>query len=304
MQTIKRYFLLISIGVILLRCQHHKEKPNIYLNEVIGEEVVNRLEELKLIDSNDTILGLWHIIINEAHLKSENYTFFTYNNLVQFYQRENTEPIITYVPIDSILDLRKEIESNLNLNRMSIKVRRFRGLTFNHKTQKDEVLYVNYSFFPPFDADIQKKEQFYELLLQTWINNPKYQELFTINSKLHNEDVKQTISDESNKLTKLKHNFEKQSVNTIYENNFLVVFLGNELALIRYNSDDEEFTVFNIITENLIGDSTDAMTVLSIYPIHKHGELELPFSDKGLTINSAIRYKTKFSKTIVENHFR
>ncbi|TVR84922.1 MAG: hypothetical protein EA412_00015 [Chitinophagaceae bacterium] len=152
------------------------------------------------------------------------------------------------------------------------------------------------------------KEQIYELLLQTWINNPKYEELSNINSKIYYQDGNQIISDERkvarNELISLQYKPEKHSVNTVNKNDFIVAFLVNELFMIIYNSVDEKFTVFNIITENKIEYNIDAMTILSIYPIHKHGELELPFSDKGFTVNSANRYEAKSSETIIENHFR
>ena len=279
---------------------------DIIVDEPISNEILTKLKNLELVNSDTEIIGLWYSITDELNAKSEDYTFFTADNLVRYYQFEDKEPKIFNIPTNKILSLEKKPDP-IDTGRNLIKVKRLGKITFNERKQKNEIFDENFDFRPPYGTQITKQERFFQLLFNTWTANNSHGELVETYSKFYDNHGNLRVTDEKelarNKLNQLKLELEKLPLNIVNRDDFIVAYRDNEVFLFRYDNVDSKYIIFKVATRDIIDDDMDATTiVISIYPIHKHGELTLPYTNRGYTVTSAfVHYETEIEQ-IIEKH--
>ncbi len=279
---------------------------DIIVDEPISNEILARLKNLELVNSDTEIIGLWYSIIDEPNAKSEDYTFFTADNLVRYYQFGDKEPKIFNIPTNKILSIEKKPDP-IDTSRILIKVKRLGSITFNERKQKNEIFDEDFDFRPPYDTQITKQERFFQLLFDSWTANNSHGELVETYSEFYDNLGNLKLTDEKeltrNKLSQLKHELEKLPLNLVTRDNFLVAYHDNEVYLFRYNHADSKYIIFKVVARDRVEDDMDATTiVISIYPIHKHGELALPYTNRGYTVTSAfVHYETEIEQ-IIEKH--
>jgi hypothetical protein len=302
-----KFLSLIIIGLILSDCANaDNNRRDILLGKNITTELYNRLKNLELISADDKIIGLNYSITNEPTHKSEMYTFFTSDKILQYYQSKDNEPRIITIPISSILNIERKTDP-LREDRIAIEIKHFRTITFNERKQQDDIFDLNDQFWLSSDSKENKQEKFYQLLHDTWTNNIAHEEMRNIYSRFYDEYGNRRITTDQefarNKLSQLRQQIEKLTINIVNHDDFFVAYHEREVYLFRYDYVDDKFTVFHVITKDIIEDNMAATTIiLSIYPIHRHGELALPYTNRGYTITSAFKHYEKEIEQILENH--
>ena len=299
---------VIIFGLILSDCANTADnnRRNILLEEEITTELYNSLKNLELISTDDKIIGLDYSVINQPTHKSEMYTFFTSDKFLQYYQSNDNEPRIINIPISRILNIERKTDP-LKEDRIAIRIKHFRTLIFNERKQQDEIFDLDNQFWLSFDAKESSQENFYRLLQETWTNNIAYEEMRNIYTTFYDEKGNRKITTDQefarNKLSQLRQQIEKLPFTIVNHDDFFVAYQEREVYLFRYDYVDEKFTVFNVITQDNIEDNIDATTIIiSIYPIHRHGDIELPYTSKGYTITSAFKHYEKDIEKILEKH--
>ena len=299
---------VIIFGLILSDCANTADnnRRNILLEEEITTELYSRLKNLELISTDDKIIGLNYSLINQPTHKSEAYTFFTSDKFLQYYQSNDNEPRIIKIPISRILNIEQRTDP-LREDRIAIKIKHFRAITFNERKQQDEIFDLDHQFWLSFDNKESSQVKFYRLLKETWTNNIAYEEMRNIYTKFYDEKGNRKITTDQefarNKLSQLREQIEKLPFTIVNHDDFFVAYQEREVYLFHYDYVDEKFTVFNVITQDNIEDNIDATTIIiSIYPIHRHGDIELPYTSKGYTITSAFKHYEKDIEKILEKH--
>lgn len=302
-----KFLSVIIIGLILIDCANaDNNRRDILVGEKITAELYSRLKDLELISADDEIMGLNYSVTNEPTHKSEMYTFFTSDKFLQYYQSNDNEPKIINIPISSMLNIERKTDP-LREDRIAIKIKHFRAITFNERKQQDEIFDLDDQFWLSSDNKEGKQEKFYQLLHDTWTNNIAHEEMRNIYVRFYDEYGNRRITTDQefarNKLSQLKHEIEKLPINIVNHDDFFVAYHEREVFFFHYDYVDNKYTVFHVITKDTIEDDMDATTIiLSIYPIHRHGALELPYTNRGYTITSAFKHYEKEIEQILENH--
>ena len=297
----------IIIGLVFIGCASaDNNQRDIIVDEPINNEILKRLKNLELVNSDTEIIGLWYSINDEQNSKSEDYTFITADNLVRYYQFGDKEPKIFNIPINKILSIEKKPDP-IETSRLLIKVKRLGTVTFNESKQENEIFDEDFDFRPPYGTDIAKQERFFDLLINTWTENNSQGELVETYSEFYDSYGNLKITDKKelarNKLNQLKYELDKLPFNIVNRDDFIVAYKDNEVFLFRYDYVDSKYLIFKVVTGDIVKDDLDATTiVISIYPIHRHGNTTLPYTNRGYTVNSAfVHYETEIKK-IIEKH--
>lgn len=302
----KLIYLFISVTAI--SCNPIEDKSRgIFVNEKMPDKIIERLVDLQLINQSDTVFGLFYHISNEPNNVVEDFTFFTSNKLLRYYQFGDKEPKIIETAINKILDIKKTIDP-IDTNRILIKLKRLDTILINKREQKDDIFDEDLEFRPPYNSKIIDQEQFYLLLVKTWQSNVDYEELLNKYSRFYNNDGSEIITSgrqiERKKLDSLQNELKDLSFNLIDREDFIIIYLDNTIFLFSYDHIENEYSGFKIITEKKVDNDMDAMMIPIIYPIHKHGESKLPYTDRGLTIMSASKFNESSVDQILNKHFR
>lgn len=303
-----KYLLSILTLISIITCDLITTKPrDIIVNKDIDRKLLDRLIELNLVNNNDTILGLWYSITDELNAKSESYTLFTSKKFLRYFQFEDKEAKIEEIPIDKILKINRTLDP-IDTNRILIRIRQLDTILYNDREQKEFIIYDDFDFRPPYDTKFSQQEKFYQLLEKIWKSNHNYKDLIEKYYKFFNEDGSKIITEEirieRSKLQALKKELEKLSVNIIDQDDNIIVYFNNVIISITYDFIDLEYTVFKKITEKSYKDTIDIMIIdVAIYPIFKYGEIELPYTERGYTINSVDKSYEKTTEDIIDKYF-
>jgi hypothetical protein len=297
---------VLIIGIILNDCTDTIRRSDIYAGETISEELINRIRNLDLLSSDDEIIGLWFSITNEASANTEDYTFFTAHRLIRYYHFGDKEPLIIEIPINKILNLEKHPDP-IDTNRLLIKLKRLKTISFNERKQQDEIFDEEFDFRPPYDSQKIKQERFFQLLVDTWINNSAHEEMQNVYRRFYHENGSRLLTTDQEfariKLRQLQQEIEKLPFSIVNHDDFFVAYHEREVYLFRYDYVDNKFTIFHVITKDKIEDDIAATSIIiSIYPIHRHEQIALPYTNRGYTINKAFKHYETEIEQILEKH--
>lgn len=172
----------LIVFLILVGCSNIKKSDRGILFDLIEKDKYHkRLVELELIESQDSIRGLFYSKNNEPLSKSENYEWFTNNEVCRYFQFEKNEPKIFRIPINKIIDIRKSIDP-IDANRIMIEVKAMDTILYNERENKEEIFAENYKIRPPYDSKIKDQIQFFDKLKNEWEQKKNYKKLSQIYS--------------------------------------------------------------------------------------------------------------------------
>ncbi|WP_025007222.1 hypothetical protein [Marinilabilia salmonicolor] len=299
------YTFLISI-TLLFSCNISQDKSRgIMVKKDIPENILNRLIELELINSSDTVLGLFYHTANEPNNISEDYTFFTSNKLLRYFQFGEKDAKIYVAPFNKTLSIKREIDSVYN--RIEINTLIFDTILFNKYEQRDDIFYDNTNFYCNYGTQFSKQETFYQLLLETWKNNNEYLSLKEINDKYFDKNGERKATPdkifEREKIQSIKDRLKELSIDVIDEEDYLVINYNKSIIRISYYFYSKEFTVLKLIVEPFPTDDFEMTGIAAAYPTHKLKEKVFPYSERGITYKEVSLSKEKSENEIIEKYF-
>lgn len=172
-------FILLSMS--LLRCNIYKEDSRGILVESITNRTTERLKELRLINKNDTLLGVCYHISDEPDNQVEDYTFFTSTKLVRYFGWGNRKPEISEAQFNKTLSISRKLDSVYS--RVEINVETLYKILYDSVKQENFALKDDIYFYINYGEQRMNQERFYELLIDTWKKSKAYPKMIEVKNR-------------------------------------------------------------------------------------------------------------------------
>ncbi len=278
----------LIILLILVGCSNIKKNNRGILFDLIEKDKYhNRLAELELIESQDSIKGLFYSIDNEPSSKSEDYEWFTNNEVCRYFQFEKNEPKIFKIPINKIIDIRKSIDP-IDSNRIMIEIKAMDTILYNERENKEEIFTENYEIRPPHDSNIKDQIQFFDKLKNEWKQKKNYKKLSQIYSQFFNPDGTKKITDnikiEREKLKLLKSELAKYPFRIIDKTDFVILHAGEKIIEVYFDHVDSKYSVYELTMKKELTEESDIMNAIILFPVHKRLTFNLPYTSREMTL--------------------
>lgn len=304
---ITRFFpLAISITLLLSCTLFHDKSRGIIVKRNIPDNISNRLIELELINKSDTVLGLFYHISDEPNSIVEDYTFFTKDKLLRYFQFGDSIAEISVAPFNKTLNIKKDVDSKYK--RIEINTWILDTILYNKYEQRDKIYYNNEYFYCNYGTHSSKQKKFYELLKETWRNNTNIQYLTELNDKYFDEEGQRKVTPdkkiERDMIQSIKNRLMELSIDVIDEDYYLVINYDNSIFRITYYFYSKEYTILKFNVNPMPSDESELKSIVAAYPIHKLDEIDFPYSERGITYNEVTLSKEKSKDEIIDKYFK
>lgn len=279
---------VIIVLLLLVGCSNIKRNNRGILFDLTEKDNYhNRLAELELIESQDSIKGLFYSRTNETASNAENYEWFTNKEVCRYFQFEKKEPKIFKIMINRIIDIRKSIDP-IDSNRIMIEIIAMDTILYNERENKEEIFTENYKIRPPYDTDIKDQIQFFDKLRNEWKQKKNYKELSQIYSQFFNPDGTKMITDdiyiEREKLKLLKSKLVKSPFNIIDKTDFVILYSGKKIIELYFDNVDSKYSVYELTMKEELTEESDIMNAMILFPVHKRRTFNLPYTNREMTL--------------------